>query len=260
MNWGILVMLVSVTVLAGSNRVFSELTENGQTLRVMSYNIRHGVGMDGKLDLKRIAVVIAKFKPDVVALQEVDKNCKRSGSRDIAAELGEILGMQSRFGKFMDYDGGEYGMAVLSKLPIGDTVCHKLPTGAEPRCALEVQVQVDGWDQPLSFVCIHNDWITEEIRTRQIQALLDALEKHSNPTILAGDFNGEKAEPSLELLVKQQWNILDKQGKKTWPSDKPEVEIDFVVIRDFPEASIVHGVVDEKEASDHRPIYAEFSF
>ena len=59
-------------------------------LNVLTYNIRHGAGMDGKIDLERIAAVIRKAKPDIVALQEIDKNCKRSGSVDIAAELGRM--------------------------------------------------------------------------------------------------------------------------------------------------------------------------
>ena len=76
-------------------------------LRLVAYNIHHGEGMDGKLDLERIARVIAAEKPDLVALQEVDKGCKRSGSIDQAAKLAEFLKMDHRFGKFMDYQDGE---------------------------------------------------------------------------------------------------------------------------------------------------------
>ena len=75
-------------------------------LRLVAYNIHHGEGMDGKLDLERIARVIAAEKPDLVALQEVDKGCKRSGSIDQAAKLAKLLKMDHRFGKFMDYQGG----------------------------------------------------------------------------------------------------------------------------------------------------------
>lgn len=88
-----------------------ESQQKQPTLRFVSYNIQHGEGMDGKINLKRIAEVIAKEKPDLVALQEVDKNCTRSGKRDIAKELGELLNMEFRFGKSMSFQGGEYGNA-----------------------------------------------------------------------------------------------------------------------------------------------------
>ena len=88
------------------------------SLKILSYNIKHGRGMDGKVDLPRIAKVIGSLSPDLVTLQEVDKNCTRSGSIDLTRELAGILKMEGRFGKFMDFQGGEYGMAVLSRFPI----------------------------------------------------------------------------------------------------------------------------------------------
>lgn len=212
--------------------------------------------MDGKIDLKRIAEVISKKFPDLVALQEVDRRCKRSREIDIAEELGTILGMEHRFGKFMDYQGGEYGMAILSRLPIKETIRHPLPKGAEPRCALEVRVHVEGLVSPLSFVCIHNDWTKESVRVKQVQALLGALENKDSPAILAGDFNGERTGASMQLLENNRWRIFKKNGKKTWPSDKPKVEIDFIAVRGLSIVSIEHDVIDEKVASDHRPIYA----
>ena len=104
-------------------------------LRVMAYNIKHGHGNDGVVDLERAAAVIEAVAPDVVTLQEVDERCGRSGEVDQAAWLGERLGMESIFGTFMDYDGGRYGMALLSRLPIIEWTNHVLPPGAEPRSA-----------------------------------------------------------------------------------------------------------------------------
>ena len=146
-------------------------------------------------------------------------------------------------------------MAILSRLPITDTIRHPLPRGAEPRCALEVQVLAQGLPLPISFVCIHNDWTSESIRVSQIQALLKLLQKRDNPLILAGDFNGERTDESMKLLAKAPWKILDKDGTKTYPADKPEVEIDFFVIRNFPEISINQRVINEQVASDHRPVF-----
>jgi endonuclease/exonuclease/phosphatase family metal-dependent hydrolase len=202
------VILITASIFVAVGSSIAEPQTNPRQLRIMSYNIRHGVGMDLKLDLKRIAAVISKTNPDLIALQEIDNRCGRSGNIDIAAELGKMLGMQHRFGKFMDYGGGEYGMAVLSKLHIKETIRHQLPKGEEPRCALEVKVDIPGKPKPLSFICIHNDWITEEIRIKQIGALLDNLKGYKNPIILAGDFNGKSSDKSIELLRKNNFHVL----------------------------------------------------
>lgn len=228
-------------------------------LRVVAYNIKHGRGMDGKVDLERTAKVIESLKPDLVALQEVDKHCQRSGNRDLAAELAKRLGMESRFGKFMDYQGGEYGLAVLSRLPIVESTRHPLPTGSEPRCALEVQVRVEGRTEPISFVSIHHDWKSEEVRVRQVTALKEAMAPRKHPVILAGDFNGDRSDASMKLLAEAGWRIVEKNEgtpAKTCPSDEPKSEIDFFVLRGFGDGPIDHRVIDEKLASDHRPIVA----
>ena len=119
-----LLLLISLVLSACSATSSKNNRKSPEQLTVLAYNIRHGEGMDNKIDLQRIADVISKVNPDLVALQEVDKFCKRSGQRDLARELGEMLGMQHRFGKFMDYQGGEYGMAVLSRFPIILSLIH----------------------------------------------------------------------------------------------------------------------------------------
>lgn len=229
-------------------------------LRIVSYNIRHGLGMDGRIDLERVAEVISKAKPDLAAIQEVDRFCERSGRRDTASELGRLLNMTYKFGRSMALGDGDYGVAILSKLPILETIRHPLPEGDEPRCALEVRVRIEELASPISFVCVHNDWISPEVRVQQIKALLGILCKKDNPTILAGDFNAERTDESLRILDANQWRILDKKGKKTFPSDIPEIEIDFFAIRNFPKHSVKHNVIDDRLASDHRPIYAEIDF
>ena len=233
-------------------------SKKNKTLKVMSYNIRHGQGMDNKIDLDRIANVISAQNPDLVALQEIDKICKRSNNFDIAKELGERLNMAYRFGEFMNYQNGEYGMAILSKFPINKTIRHELPKGTEPRCALEVDVQTNISPQSISFICIHNDWKNVNIRVLQIKELLNQIKDVKKPVVLAGDFNGTPSDPSLDLLRKNNWNILDKNNQKTFPSDSPNKEIDFVVTRNFPSSKILHYTIAETKASDHRPIVAEF--
>src|SRR5215203_5574817 len=96
-----------------------------KTLRVMTYNIHVGVGMDKKLDLKRIADVINQERPDIVGLQEVDRHVKRTEGKDEIAELAAMTRMQFAFAPNLDYQGGKYGIAILSRLPIKTTV-HRM--------------------------------------------------------------------------------------------------------------------------------------
>ena len=226
-------------------------------LRLMSYNIHHGEGIDGKIDIERIAKVISKENPDLVALQEVDKKCARSGDRDIAAELGELLGMEHIFGKAMDFQGGEYGLAILSKLPIMETSLHQLPKGDEPRCALEAKVKIGNYPKLVSFVCIHNSWKSEDIRIDQIKGLLKSLGELDHPAVLAGDFNAKRKDESMHLLKHADWKILSYQSKKMSVYAEPDSQIDFFVINNFPHTSAESNVVDETIASDHSPIFAE---
>jgi len=222
-------------------------------LRVVSYNIKHGQGMDGKVDLERTAAVLKKLKPDFVALQEVDKMATRSGKVDQAAELGRMLGMHHAFGKFMDFQGGEYGLAVLSRFPILSTHVHKLPDGAEPRVVVEVVTQPDARGPNLSVASIHLDWTKEELRMAQIKVLEKKLAPRKHPFVLVGDFNARPGSPTMEFVGKG-WTVVPKTGEQsTFSATEPRIEIDFVVTRGIG-AGVTCRVVDEKVASDHRPL------
>src|ERR687889_385357 len=96
-----------------------------QTVRVMTYNIHVGVGMDKKLDLQRIADVINRERPDLVGLQEVDRGVRRTEGKDEIAELAALTQMHFAFAPNLDYQGGKYGVAILSRWPIKDTV-HRM--------------------------------------------------------------------------------------------------------------------------------------
>ena len=95
--------------------------EQSIPLKILSYNIRHGVGLDTILDLSRSAEIVRASAPDLVGLQEIDNRCSRSDSINQTDYLAEQTNMQGTFGKFMDYQGGAYGMATLSGKPIIST-------------------------------------------------------------------------------------------------------------------------------------------
>ena len=225
------------------------LTAGAAPLKVVCWNIHHGVGEDGRLDLERIAKVIEVEKPDLVALQEVDNQCGRSGKVDQAAELGRLLGMKPVFGKAMDFGGGGYGLAVLSKLPIKEQKVHRLPGGGEPRIGFEVKLGHPEGD--FSFVNVHLDHQGEERQQLQAEELNRQL-KEVQKVILCGDFNA--APSSKTMKVFETWDFIPKKGARlTQPADLPKIEIDHVLLRGF-QAPMGVKVIEEAVASDHRPL------
>jgi endonuclease/exonuclease/phosphatase family metal-dependent hydrolase len=230
-------------------------SESLRPLRVLVYNIKHGEGLDHQLDLERVAQLIRQHDPDVVTLQEVDRGCGRTGSVDQAKWLGEACGMHPAFGAFMDYDGGEYGMAVLSRSPIIDVENIRLPDGSEPRTALAVRVSSSVGEV---IVCGIHFYRTEAERMAQAEVVSEHFRESEIPVLLAGDFNSQPGGPVMERLA-ETWEILPKQGAQfTFPADEPDREIDYCLVRTAgKEISSSLVVIDEPLVSDHRPLLLE---
>jgi endonuclease/exonuclease/phosphatase family metal-dependent hydrolase len=227
------------------------IAEPVQEIRVMSWNLHHGVGEDGKLDLERIAARIREQKPDVVVLQEVDNKCRRSKSVDQAAELAKLTGLTGVFGKAMDFDGGEYGQAILSKHPLGETKVHRLPGEGEPRIAFEAVVNFKS--QPLRLVSVHLDYEQDARRLKQAETLVKELSASKEPLILAGDFNDGPDSAALKVFADALTPVKKSEPHLTCPAAKPDVEIDHMFLRGLKAASPV-TVLPEAVASDHRPL------
>jgi endonuclease/exonuclease/phosphatase family metal-dependent hydrolase len=227
------------------------------TIRVLAYNIHHGEGLDELLDLERIAALIRDVDPDLVALQEVDSVTGRTGGVDQAAELGRLTGLSAAFGSFMPYDGGAYGMAILSRWPVGEATNIRLPDGEEPRTSLAITVEIPESGRSLLFVGIHF-YRTAEERLAQAISLEEALGGTAIPTILAGDFNST---PDSEVMthLAGDWAILEKgDDRLTFSSYDPVREIDFVLIRPASRFDALgQDVLDEPVASDHRPVMVD---
>lgn len=228
-------------------------------VRVQSYNIHYGAGQDYIVDLPRIARVIASAEPDVVALQEVDSNVRRSELLDEPAELARLTGMQFVFGHNIAHQGGLYGNAVLSRWPIMASENHRLPRCymSEQRGLLEVTVQPPSEAPPITIFATHLDYrpVSHErlLSARLINQLVVA---RGVPALLVGDLNATPDSATLKELGKH-WRRANERVAPTFPATTPEKQIDYVMIYPHNQWHVVEThVLDESVASDHRPLLA----
>ena len=237
-------------------------------LRVVSYNIKHGQGNDKAVDLERTANVIRAHRPDIVGLQEVDDRTERSGKLPQAERLGRSLGMHHAFGRFMDYQGGAYGMAILTRQPIVATHPVPLPEGNEPRIALAVEIRLAGGrpglrqgfgGQALTIVNVHFDWVSDDgFRFAQAETLTKYLDELKTPYILLGDFNDLPESRTLALFRARAGEAPKPEADRfTFSATAPAREIDYIFFAPRSEWRAREvKVVDERVASDHRPVVA----
>ena len=230
------------------------------TLRVLTYNLHHGEGVDGKLDLPRIAAVITASRADLVALQEVDQKATRTGGVDQAAELGRLTGLHVAYGKAMDFQGGAYGQALLSRWPLSDFTVHPLPNPAkvEPRIAISATVRPPG--QPaFRFVGTHLDATRDDTaRWQQAARLIELFGADTTPTILVGDLNARPETRIIKALLQPFADASAASPAPTIPAEKPTGRIDFVLLRPITTWRVVSStVIPEAVASDHRPLLVE---
>ena len=201
------------------------------TLRILCYNIHHGEGIDRKLDLERIAKTILSVKPDIVALQEVDVETTRTRKVHQAKRLGELTNMNYVFGGNIQFGGGEYGNAVLSRFPIKKSKNLKLPNHrkGEQRGLFQVEVQPDFMTDPLHFWCTHLDHRgNDSERVASAKLINEELSRLKHKyCILAGDLNDVLGSDTLELLD-EKWNRSNSIPLPTIPVQRPSRQIDFI--------------------------------
>lgn len=237
-----------------------------RSIRVMSYNIHHAEGLDKALDLGQIAEVIKAARPDLVALQEVDDQLKRSGSVDQVAELGRMTGLAPLSGWNLPMQGGKYGNAALSRFKVESWRNHHLPkldAAAEQRGVMEIMVRVGG--RQVLFLATHFDHRKPEAeRLASVKAIRELLDQRPGvPVILAGDLNAQPDSATIAALGEFLTDACpaDQAATPTFPADKPDRRIDYVFYRPGTGLTpISYQVVPEAVASDHRPIAVEFEF
>ncbi len=233
-------------------------------LRLLSYNIHHGEGIDGELDLERIAQVILSVKPDLVALQEADQNASRSRSVDQPAELARLTKMNVVFGANIPLQGGHYGNAVLSRFPIVRHQNHRLPNidDGEQRGVIEAEIQVPSSATPIVMLATHFDHRRDDQeRFASAQAIEHLIsDRADQPALLLGDLNDVAESRTLTRLA-TRWTSVNDQPLPTIPVARPTRQIDFILYRPENRWRVVETrVLEEAVASDHRAIFSLVEF
>ncbi len=251
--------ILAILMLVG----FSAFAQKADTLTIVSYNIHHAnpPAKPEVIDLDAIAGVIAVQNADLVALQEVDVNIKRSGNINQAEYLAKKLGMHFYFAKAINYNGGEYGVAVLSKFPIEDQDALKFSriesrADAEDRVLATVTVKLNS-GKKIKFASTHLDQMKDEaLRLVQIAEIEKQAQKEKLPFFVAGDFNAVPTSATIQQLDKTFTRTCTDCGF-TIPVVKPKKTIDFIAYKQSNKiATLSHQVIQEHLASDHLPIVA----
>lgn len=214
-------------------------------VKVMTYNVRHCAGMDLVVDYCRTASVIIKQQPDLVALQELDSMTGRSRQCDQLGELANRTSYHPIFGSAINYDGGKYGVGILTREQPLSAKHIPLP-GEESRTLLVVELK------DYVIACTHLDLVASE-RLASVPFIIEEAQRWQKPFLLAGDWNDTLDSPLLQELTKY-FDLLSG-NTPTYPADQPQECIDYIAaFKTHPVSSLETSVMDEPVASDHRPL------
>jgi endonuclease/exonuclease/phosphatase family metal-dependent hydrolase len=226
-------------------------------VRVLTYNIHHGEGMDGEWDLARLARIISSTQPDLVSLQEVDQDTQRSGGVRQLDELARLTGLHPTFGRAMDYRGGEYGVGILSRWAPVSVENRPLPgtEDSEPRTALTVGIDAGPGVPRFFFTASHfESGPNGESRLAQAQAINQRLATDDELRILAGDLNSA-AESDPMFVLRTRWAEIVPSDPVTPANGRPRLRADYILVRPASRWQVVDAsVIDAPIASDHAPI------
>lgn len=240
-------------------------SSESKTFRVMTYNIHHGEGLDGKVDLLRIARLIKQEGADIVALQEVDKGVERTQRRDLPSELAALTGMTCVFSNNYHYQGGEYGNAVLTRFPVvrGTNRHYKMLRPGEQRGILQLVLKVHG--REVLFMNTHIDYRADDSeRWSNVGEIEELAKQYSGlPMILCGDFNDTPESRVCRRIGESfddTWTLAGQGDGFTIPVKQPRKRIDYIWLSKDKTIEPLKAWVPYSEASDHLPVVGEFKF
>jgi endonuclease/exonuclease/phosphatase family metal-dependent hydrolase len=245
---------------------------------VLVWNVHAGADASGIDNLARVAARIRAEGADVVLLQEMDRGVARSHRVDQPATLARLTGLHAAFGKSLDYQGGEYGVAVLSRWPIAASATVPLLVtppqprsggATTPRVALVARIAAPaGVGGTLVVVNSHIDASRDDRWRRQeaalIAAIADSLVRLGHATVLVGgDMNSEPASAAQAALttgvLRDAWTTCgaatDDRAPLTYPARAPIKRIDYLYLTPGVGCRGVRVLADT--ASDHRAVVVD---
>ena len=229
-------------------------------MRIVTYNIRGGLGIDNIRSTERIANFLASLTPlpDIICLQEVHERTPWASFINQPAELRRLLpGYKVTMMRCIDLKVGGYGIATLSQLPILHTHRHKLPQGlnlkSEPRGLLEIELE--------DFIIFNTHWgLSEEERLEQGKKVAKIIQNSIKPVVLCGDFN-ELEDSEGVKYVRETCGLSDAdtlQNRFTYATNNPTARIDFIL--HSPTLICENIEIIDTQVSDHFPLIADFCY
>lgn len=226
-------------------------------IKVVSYNIKNGQGMDGRVDLSRTADVLQALDADIICLQEIDKYRRRSFFCNQAAKLARIMQMEYVFGSAIRYIIGAYGNALLSRYPVIKSVNHQLPvpTGRSKRAMLEMHCTIGG--KKLRVFNTHME-LDRKLRLKQIENfIVPLILSTDSAAILCGDLNETPDDAGVKFLYdcfKDSFVANTGSVTATFRADQPVERMDYILLN--PACRAVDYKIIPSLASDHLPVMA----
>jgi len=223
-----------------------------QALRVMTYNVRNCRGMDEKIDYQRVANIIKRVNPDMAAIQELDSASKRNDGVFALKELAKRSKMHYTYAPAIDFQGGKYGIGILSKQKPLRYWTMPLPGREEQRVFLFTEF--DNY-----VLCCAHFSLTAEDQVASVPLIFDALKDVHKPLFFAGDMNSVQGSPTQNAL-QQKFFALNDYHNNTIPGQNPTECIDFIYGFDNGNSYSVlkqQVLYDEPMASDHLPVFVD---
>lgn len=242
------------------------LGECNLEIKVMTFNIHHGVGVDKQANLYRIAEIIDRSDADIIGLNEVDKHFSiRSHYEDQISWLANQLKMEHAFSPSISIKSKnnsrirEYGNALISRYPILSKKSHSfnlLPGITEGRSILDASIRIN--DQPFQIFVTHLS-LNPFLHRIQTNFIINQLHKNSFPNIIMGDWNmrpESKGWLKITSHVQDAWHIGGKGAGYTYPSLHPKTRLDYIFVDQRIKVIETNVVTNTPKASDHLPIIA----
>lgn len=232
------------------------LHAKSQKLNIMSYNIHHGADKDERNMLDSMGYFIKQQNPDLVGLQEVDSVCERSGKIDQMKRLAEITGMHYAFVRHFPYEGGAYGVGILSKyrlLKVENKTLRLLKRGpnGESVAMLFSTIKLSK-KKSILFITAHYSAFDKATRQSQVNETIHYLSANRLPVIFTGDLNATPDAEEIQLLQKHL-QTTDKPGVYTFPDDVPVKKIDYILVSKGALKKVTKVSAPGVHYSDHLP-------